>query len=47
MKRRILSLVLIFIMLFCAGCQSKDKKEKTEARTEDLDEATKSEAKRS
>lgn len=40
MKRRILSLVLIFIMLFCAGCQSKDKKEKTAARTEDLDEAT-------
>ena len=40
MKRRILSLVLIFIMLFCAGCQSRDKKEKTAARTEDLDEAT-------
>lgn len=27
-------------MLFCAGCQSRDKKEKTAARTEDLDEAT-------
>lgn len=40
MKRRILSLVLIFIMLFCAGCQSKDKEENTEVKTEDLDEAT-------
>lgn len=40
MKRRILSLVLIFIMLFCAGCQSKDKEENTAVKTEDLDEAT-------
>ena len=40
MKRRIVSLVLIFIMLFCAGCQSKQNDKDTTVKTEDLDEAT-------
>ena len=39
MKKRFLSLILILVMLFCAGCGSEEKKSRP-AKTEDLDEAT-------